>query len=394
MSVPVQYHLRSLWVRRGSSALTVVSVGLSVAILVLVLSLAQGFEISLTAAGRPDNVLFMRKAATSEGESGFNRETAAILLARPEFARAADGSALAMGEMYAGIALDKVEADRTATSLGVRSMTNVSIRGTTAAALQVRDGVRVVEGRMFRPGSEEVAVGRSLIGRVKGCQVGGAVEFAGRSMPVVGVLEGGAANSEIWGDAETFLQVFKRGGFSTVFGRLQDAGGLPALQAAVEGDPRLQAKVVAESDYLRQQAGKNAEFFQLMAYFLASIMAVGAMFGSTNTLLASLAGRSREIGTLLAMGYRPRHVLLGFLLEALTVGLAGGVVGILLAWPVNGIATGTTNWATFTEQAFAFAITWDVVAQAVFFAGIVGVIGGVVPAARAASLPPTVALRA
>lgn len=386
MPVPARYHLRSLLVRRTATGLTVLSVGFSVATLVLVLALARGFEISLADTGRTDNVIFLRKGATSEGESGLGRDAARTLMARPEIAPGPDGRPLATGEMYAGISLDR--------SGG--GMTNVSIRGTVPWILEARDGVRISEGRMFRSGSEEVVVGRSLTERVKGCRVGGAIEFAGRTMSVVGILDGSgsAPDSEIWGDVEVLLQVFKRGGFSTVFARLRDGGGLAALVRELEGDPRLQAKAVAERDYFRQQAGPQSRFFRIMAYFLASVMAVGAIFGSTNTLLASIAGRTREIGTLLAIGYLPRHIMLGFLLEALAIGVLGGFVGVALAWPVNGVATGTTNWITFTEQAFAFAITWDVVRDAVFFAGFVGVIGGVVPAIRAAGLPPTEALRA
>lgn len=386
MPVPVRYHLRSLLVRRTATALTVLAVGFSVAILVLVLALARGFEISLAETGRADNVIFLRKGATSEGESGIGRDVMRALLARPEIAVAADGSPLGSGEMYAGIALDKAGG----------GMTNVSIRGTVPSVLAVRDGVRILEGRMFRSGSEEVVVGKGLIDRVKGCRVGGAITFAGRSMPVVGVLDAGgsAPDSEIWGDVEVLLQVFQRGGLSTVLARLAEPGSLSALAQTLEGDPRLQVKVVSERDYFRQQAGMQSRIFRAMAYFLAAVMAVGAIFGSTNTLLASLAGRTREIGTLLAIGYRPRHVLFGFLLEAVAIGLLGGAAGVAIAWPINGVATGTTNWMTFTEQAFAFAITPDVVLQAVFFAGIVGVMGGLVPAFRAAFLPPTAALRA
>jgi len=386
MPVPVRYHLRSLFVRRTATALTVLAVGFSVAILVLVLALARGFELSLAETGRPDNVIFLRKGATSEGESGLGRDVARTLLARPEIASAGDGSPQGSGEMYAGIALDRAGG----------GMTNVSIRGTVPAMLAVRDGVRLLEGRMFRAGSEEVVVGKGLVERVKGCRIGGAITFAGRSMPVVGILDGGggAPDSEIWGDVEVLLQVFQRGGFSAVFARLAEPGSLPALTQALEVDPRLQVKVLAERDYFRQQAGMQSTIFRVMAYFLAAVMAVGAIFGSTNTLLASLAGRTREIGTLLALGYRPFQILLGFLLEAVGIGLMGGVAGVAIAWPINGVATGTTNWKTFTEQAFAFAITPDVVLQAVFFAGIVGVVGGVIPAFRAAFLPPTAALRA
>jgi len=162
----------------------------------------------------------------------------------------------------------------------------------------------------------------------------------------------------------------------------------------VKGNPNLPLKVLTERDYFLQQTGFLGDVLKAVAYFLASIMAVGAVFGSTNTLLASLAGRTREIGTLLAMGYRPMAIRVGFLLEALTLGLAGGLLGALMSWPINGLATGTTNWSTFTEQTFAFAVTPGVVIQAVVFAGVVGVVGGVLPAFRAAGLPPTVALRA
>jgi putative ABC transport system permease protein len=386
MPIPVRYHLRSLLVRRTATGLTVLAVGFSVAILVLVLALARGFERSLADGGRTDNVVFLRKGATSEGESGIEREAARMLMARTEVDRFPDGRPMASGEMYAGVSLDKLGG----------GMTNVSIRGTSPEVLELRTYVRLAEGRMFRPGSEEVVVGRALAARVKGCRVGASVEYAGRLMPVVGILDagGGAPDSEIWGDVEVLLQIFRRGGFSTVFARLRDPGALASLVLEIDDDPRLQAKAVSERDYFRQQAGPQSRFFRIMAYFLASIMAVGAVFGSTNTLLASLAGRSREIGTLLAVGYLPRHVLAGFLLEALVIGVLGGAVGVALAWPVNGVATGTTNWITFTEQAFSFSITPDVILQAVFFAGIVGVVGGVVPAARAAGMPPTEALRA
>jgi putative ABC transport system permease protein len=392
MPVPVRYHVRSLAVRRTATALTVLAVGFSVATLVLVLALARGFEKTLAETGRADNVIFLRKGATSEGESGIDREAMRILAALPNVAKGAGGRVLAAGEMYAGINLDKEGG----------GSTNVSVRGTSEWVLELRDQVRVVEGRMFREGTEEVVVGKSLVARLQGLRGGGRdgelgrLEFAGRSLPIVGVIEAGgsAPESEIWGDALVLLDIFKRESFSTVFARLADPAGYPAVEQAIAGDARLQVRVDTERDYFRKQAGPQGFVFRFMAWFLAGIMAVGAVFGSTNTLLASLAGRSREIGTLLAIGYRPWHVMAGFLIEAGVIGLAGGVVGVAMAWPVNGLATGTTNWATFTEQAFAFAITGDVVLEAILFAGFVGVAGGVVPALRASLLPPTRALRA
>ncbi len=398
MPVPVRYHLRSLLVRRAATGLTVLAVGFTVAMLVLVLALARGFELSLEDTGREDNIVFLRQGAMSEGVSVLDRGQARLLLARPEIARDEAGRARAAAELYAGINLERASGRvrNPLTGKDEPGSTNVTVRGTSETGLRIRDGVRVLEGEFFRPGTEEVVVGRALLGRVKGCTLGGAVEFAGRRLRVVGVLDsgGGAFDSEIWMDAEVALPIFGRQAFSGVLARLPDAGSVASVARSVAGDPRLPVKGMSEREYFRKQTGFLGTFLRAMAYFLAGIMAVGAVFGATNTLLASLAGRTREIGALLAMGYRPWHVRAGFLLEAILLGLLGGVAGVLLALPIHGVATGTTNWNTWTEQAFRFAITPDVAMQAVVFAAVVGAVGGILPALRAASLPPTEALRA
>lgn len=387
MPVPVRYHVRSLFVRRTATLLTVVAIGFTVFILILVLSLARGFELSLAEAGREDNVIVLRDAAMSEGVSVLSREQARLIIGRPEIARdPADGTPMATPEFYAGIHLEKIQGGGT----------NISIRGTSAKGLALRPSIRITEGRMFRPGTEEVVVGRGLVDRVRGCAPGAILDLQVRRMPVVGVIDsdGGVFDSEIWGDVEQMQQIFMRQSYSTVIARIASPEALPALRDYVKGNPNLPVKMPTERSYIREQSGFLGAVLKGMAYFLASIMAVGAVFGSTNTLLASLAGRNREIGTLLAMGYRPWHVFFGFLLEALLLGVLGGVCGILLSIPINGVATGTTNWNTFTEQTFAFAVTPDVMVQAVIFAGIIGVVGGVLPAFKAAFLPPTETLRA
>ena len=216
--------------------------------------------------------------------------------------------------------------------------------------------------------------------------------------PVVGVLDskGGAYDSEIWCDVEVFLQALNRPVYGTVALRRRDPAprtGPDPLIAALQDDQRLGVKVQSEPEYFASQAGLLGSVLRWVGYFIAGIMAMGAMFGTAVTLLASLAERTREIGTLLALGFRPRQVLVGFLAEALVLGLAGGVVGVLLALPVNNVATGTMNWKTFTEQAFAFRITMDVVIAAVTFSTLIGVISGIVPAWRASRVPPSVALR-
>jgi ABC-type antimicrobial peptide transport system permease subunit len=387
MPIPVRYHVRSLFVRRTATSLTVVAIGFTVFILVLVLSLAAGFEASLAESGREDNAVILRDAAMSEGESVLSREQARLVVDRPEIAKdPADGSPLASRELYAGVTMEKEKAGGSI----------ISVRGTSARGLAIRGGVRIAEGRMFRPGTEEVVVGRGLVDRVKGCRLGGVIDFQVRQMPVVGILEsdGGVFDSEIWGDVEVMLQAFSREAYSSVVARMADPSGLRALETLLKDDPRLPLKAVSERTYFRRQSGMLGFVLRFVAYFLASIMAVGAIFGSANTLLASLAGRSREIGTLLALGYRPFHIQLGFLLEALLLGVLGSACGLLLSIPVHGAATGTTNWQTFTEQTFSFAVTPGVMLQAVFFAAFVGVLGGILPAFRASRLPPTEALRA
>lgn len=388
MSGILRYHLMSLWARRAGTGLSVFSIAMSVGILVLVLALARGFELSMVDTGREDNLLVLRQGAASEGESGMTREKWDAIRTFPGVAVDMDGEPLASAEIYAAMNLDKADG----------GTANFSLRGVMPSSFKVRDAARIAEGRQFQPGTYEIVVGRALLGRIKGCRLGGALEAGGRTWPVVGVIDsrGGAFDSEIWCDVEVFMQVFNRPVYGAVIVRRTDkapAEGPDPMKVALEADTRLDAKVDTEIGYFRSQAGQLGTALKWVAGFIAGIMAIGSAFGTAVTLLASVAERRREIGTLLAIGFRPTHVVLGFLCESLVLGLAGGVVGVLLAMPVNGIATGTMNWQTFTEQAFAFRITTDVVVSAITFSCAVGVLSGFIPALRAARVPPSVALR-
>jgi putative ABC transport system permease protein len=384
----LRYNLRSLFVRRGGTALSVLSIGFSVGILVLVLALARGFELSLSRTGRDDNLIVMRQGATSEGESGVSRDGARLIRATAGVAIDATGEPLASAECYAALNLAK--------SGG--GTANFTLRGASEQSFALRDFVKIREGRRFQPGTREVVVGKSLLGRIQGGRVGGALELEEADWPIVGVLDssGGAYDSEIWCDAEVFLQALNRDGYQTVFLRRASPppkdGPDPLIDSLV-ADPRLGVKVSTEPDYFASQSGLLGGVLKFVGYFIAVIMATGAAFGTAVTLLASLSERTREIGTLLALGFRPRQVLVGFLVEALLLGLAGGIVGVLLALPVNDVATGTMNWQTWTEQAFAFRITLDVVVAAVSFSTIIGVLSGLIPAWKASRVPPSEALR-
>ncbi len=387
MPVPLRYNLRSLVVRRAGTLLSIASIGLSVAVLVLVLALARGFELSLVGTGTDGNLIVLRKSATSEGESGLQRWQFRALSAFPGIAVGETGAPLAAAEVYAALNLDK--------SGG--GSANFPLRGVMLSSFRIRDTARVVAGRRFTPGTREVVVGKALLGRIDGCRLGGALQLQGQDWPVVGVIDSGgsAYDSEIWCDVEVFMQELDRPVYGIAILRVdaQIEGGAGALATSIEDDPRFDAKVMTEPAYFAAQAGTLGEVLLFTGYFIAGIMAVGAAFGTAVTLLASLARRTHEVGTLLAVGFRPREILAGFLVESLVLGLAGGVVGVLIALPVNGVATGTMNWDTFTEQAFAFRITPGVVMRAVTFSTIVGVLSGVVPAWKAAGLPPSEALR-
>lgn len=412
MPVPFRYNVRSVFYRTSTTLLTLSAIALTVCVLCIVLALQQGFSRSAARTGNARNVICLRDGATSEGESSVSLEGAQKIKGLPEIA-VKDGRPLACPEVFAGIYMPRENGS---------GGTNVSVRGTSeeALVLAIRDRVRVVEGSFFKPGRREVVVGRGLVGRIKGCRIGGVVELQNEQWPVVGVIDGGGSSfdSEIWADGELVRALFKRQGWNTVvfraapgvdigkpatFVESESANGIkkaaesfviPAtgLLARLASE-EFQLKAMTEPAYFEKQAGFLGAIMGALASLLAFVMAAGAVFGCTNTLLASVAGRTREIGALLAVGFRPADVRIGFLVEALLIGLLGGVLGVVLALPVNGMATGTFSWGSFTEATFAFEITPFAAGVSMAVAAAIGVLGGVLPAFRAARLKPVDALR-
>jgi putative ABC transport system permease protein len=385
MALPLLYNVRSAFVRKGATVLTVTAIAFSVAVLVLVLALARGFESALSGTGSDRNAILMRAGSTSEGVSGLTRDTARILAADAFVARDTDGTPLSQPEIYAAFSLERRDGGKT----------NIPVRGTGPRALGIRDGLSIVEGRMLVPGRYEMVIGKALRDRLPSAEVGSEVEMAGVNWRIAGILDSGgqAYDSELWVDVEIFLRVLDRGGFSTLIVRLAEPERIAALDQRLREDPRLNVTAKTERQYFAEQAGTLSIALRILAWFLAAIMGTGAVFGATNTLLASVAMRTREIGTLLAIGFTPRSVFLGFLLESLALALVGGALGVLLGYQCNGIATGTTNWSTFTEQSFSFRVTAEVVVQAMGLALLIGVVGGALPARRASRLSPQAALR-
>jgi ABC-type lipoprotein release transport system permease subunit len=376
MRIPIIYNIRSLLRRPATSLATAFGIGFVVLTFVGMLALANGFRAALVATGRPDNVMLLRNGADAEISSGISREHASILRSMPEVARTPDGRPVVTADVYVVVAKPRMNGTET----------HMPVRGVGPEAQLVRPEVRIVEGRMFEPGRGEIIVGRGLVGRMQNTGLGDRLRFGQQDFTVVGhfAADGGAFESEVWGDAESLMTVFRGPVYQSVTMRLTDTNAFDALRARIDGDPRLTLDIKRESQFFADQAGLFATVLEYMAFFVTIIMAIGAVFGAINTMDAMVAGRAGEIALLQTLGFRPRSVLASFLLEAVVLALLGGVLGCLLALPINGIRTSTTNWQSFGELTFAFRITPAILFQGILFAVVMGFIGGLLPARRAA----------
>lgn len=383
---PLSYNLRSLKVRWVSTLLTTFSIGATVAVLAGVLALEQGFSRLYQQGGRDDVVLFLRKGANSEGESGFPRDRAELLVKEPpEFAQNSKGAPLASAEMYLAVRRQKLDGGET----------NVPIRGVEPASFEIAgDALEVFEGRRFAPGADEILVGESLVGRIRGCSLGSTVTLNTTPFKVVGIFRyPGPFRSEIWGDLDRVSEALQRPSPSRVVAKLRPGADLEALKARFLDDKRVPAKVLTETEYLSSQTKALSAVLKTLGIFLGGIMGLAAVFTGTNSMLAALSARAKEIGILLAIGFRPWGIFLSFLFEAFLLGLLGGVVGAALVLPLHGVRTGTTNFQTFTEVAFAFQVTPEVLLFSIAVAVFLGLLGGLYPAWVASREDPVVSLR-
>lgn len=385
MLVPFSYNLRSLFVRRAETLLTVVGVGATVAVLSGVLALQQGFRTLFTGSGHDDVAVFLRPGAPSESDSFFTRDRALLLIkSLPEIALDEYEQPLGSAEAYLAVRRFKVDGGET----------NVAIRGVQPMSFEVFDELRIVEGRRFAPGSDEVIVGKKLTGRIQDCQLGDVIQMNLTPMRVVGVFEyDGPFQSEIWGDLDRVLEATQRPGPSRVVARLKPGTDFGAMAERLSENKEVPAKALTERDYMTQSSVAMSAILLTLGSVLGLIMGVAAVFTATNTMLAALAARTHEIGILLSIGYRPFPIFLSFLIEAALLCLLGGLVGCVLVLPLNGAETGTTNFQSFTEVAFAFRVTPTVLLTAAAFSLGLGLLGGAWPAWRAARLIPTDALR-
>ena len=380
------YNLRSLFVRWSATLLTVFGIGATVAVLSGVLALQQGFETLFTEHGRDDIVVFMRQGSTNEGDSVFSRERTMILMkSLQEVEWPAEEAPLISAEMYLAVRRNKLDGGET----------NVPIRGVQMRTFDIiGEPFHMIEGRRFEPGTDEVIVGKKLVDRIQHCQLGDVLVLNTTPFKVVGVFDhDGPFKSEIWGDRDRMAVALQRPVFNRVIAKLKPGTDLAELAERMDADAQVPCKVMTERQYLASQTTAMSFVLKGLGFFLAVIMGIAAVFTATNTMLAALAARTYEIGIMLAMGFRPWTIFFSFLFEALVLGLLGGAVGCLLALPLNGVDTGTMNFQTFTEVAFAFRITPVVLSTAVTFSLILGLAGGTWPALRAALMRPTAAMR-
>ena len=386
MALPITYNIRNLLVRWKVTLLSIFGIGLVVTVLVVLMAMAAGFRIALRTSGRPDNAVYIQKGSASELTSWANLNLVQLVSVDSRVARAKDGQPLASPEIVVVSNMPR-RADG--------KPTNVTVRGVTQKAFDVRGPIQIVKGRNFTPGLYEIIVGERIHERMAGLDIGSKVNIQRRSWEIVGIFqsEGSAFESEIWGDVSVMGPAFFRtGGYNSVTMRLSDPKSLAGFAKEISTNPQMQHQLIEERKYYEDQAGPVASQLTVLAMFVAVVMGVGAVFGAMNTMYAIVSARTREVGTLRALGFSRFSVLSAFLIESVFLAIIGGIIGCVLAFPMNGFSAGTGG-PGFSELAFAFRITGRVLSVGMIFAVIMGVIGGLLPAIRAARLPISSSLR-
>ncbi len=389
-AVPLSYSFRNLWKRRLTTILTVSGMALVVFVFSVVLMMAAGLQKTLVETGLPDNVFVVRKAATSEVMSIIDRKSASIVEMLPQVATGNQGQTMMAKESVVLIALKKKGAEQSS------SHSNVTVRGIQAESLPLRPQVKLVAGRMLRAGSSEVIVGNSIAKGFQGVGLQQTLNWGMRTWTVVGIFDAGNTgfSSEIWGDVDQVMQAFRRTIFNSLIFKLKNPGDFDAAKAAIEKDPRLTLEAKRETKYYRDQSEVMAKFLKILGMSLTVIFSIGAIIGAMITMYSAVANRTAEIGTLRALGFRRRNILLAFLTESLLLGFIGGFIGLFFASFMQFITISTVNFQTFSELAFKFTLTPGIILESMIFALAMGLIGGVLPALRASRMKIVDTLRA
>ncbi|MBZ5528468.1 MAG: ABC transporter permease [Acidobacteriia bacterium] len=387
MAIPLIYNVRSVKARWASAIVAVLGIAGTVGVFVAMLSLARGFRATLVASGSYGNALVLRAGAPSEMMGAITLDSVKIIQDAPGVAR--DSSGPLVTQEVVGVVPFPL--------LSTGTDANVQVRGVSANVLLVRPSVKIVQGRMFQPGLSELIVGKNASASYAGLTLGNTVNFGGGRWQVAGVFDAGGSSfdSEVWCDARIFNEALKRPEniFQSVTVHLATPESFQQFKDAVTADPRMNVDITREVDYYSKQSRTMTTLITVLGGVVAAIMAIGAVFGALNTMYSAVAERGREIATMRALGFGGPAVVFSFLVEALLISFVGGVVGCLAVLPLNGLTTGAMNWQTFSHLAFAFKITPELLVKGVIFALVMGVLGGLLPAIRAARLPVATALR-
>ncbi|AET94265.1 hypothetical protein BYI23_D007550 (plasmid) [Burkholderia sp. YI23] len=387
MAIPVSYVARNLWARRLTTMLTAGGLALVVFVFATVLMLDAGLKKTLVSTGERDNVVVIRKGAETEIQSAIDRNQANVMEMHPSVAMNGDGAPLASKETVVLISLTK---------LGTNTPANVVIRGVSPMGVQLRPQVQLTAGRMFRSGSSEIIVGSSIAKGFGGTRIGDHLRFAQRDWTVVGHFDAGGSgfDSEIWGDVDQLMQSFRRTSYSSMVVRLARSDAFERFRADIDVDPRLADEAKREQVFYGDQSKALSSFINILGITLSTIFSIAAMIGAMITMYASVANRVAEIGTLRALGFKRFDVLGAFLLEALLLGLVGGVAGLGCAALMQFASFSTTNFQTFADLSFRFILTPSVIARTLAFSLVMGLVGGFLPALRASRMNIVDALRA
>jgi putative ABC transport system permease protein len=388
MAIPVVYNLRSVRARWTSAVVAVLGIAGTVGVFVAMMSLARGFKATLVKSGSPQNAIVRRAGATSEMDSNVPLEQERVIEDAAGIARSGD-EALVSPEV---VVIAPFPFRATGTD------TNVQVRGVSAKALKVRANIKVAAGRFFQPGLNELVVGKNATRNYAGLELGNTVRFSGGDWKIVGVFDAGGSSfdSEIWCDANILNQVYHRpqNNNSSVTVHLNSPNAFNAFKDALTADPRLTVQVDREVDYYEKESRALSTLIVVLGSIVAAVMGIGAVFGALNTMYSAVAERSREIATMRALGFGSASVVVSFLIESLFIAFLGGALGCLAVLPLNGYTTAAMNFQTFSHLAFAFRVTTGLLLLGIAFALVMGVVGGMPPAIRAARRPVAATLRA
>jgi hypothetical protein len=386
MAIPFSYSIRNLLTRRLTTALTAAGMALVVFVFSTLLMLSDGLKKTLVDTGSYDNVVVIRKGSSTEVQSGIEREQAYIIETEPEIAMGQDGNKLLAKELVVLINLPKKDNDKPS---------HVVIRGIGRASLPLRPQITLVEGRLPKPGSLEIMAGISVNRTFKNVNLHDVICCGLRDWRVVGIFDAGSTgfSSEIWGDADQLMQAFRRPVYSSVIFKLRNPAEFDIVRVRIKNDPRLTVEARRETQYYLDQSEMMAKFLRILGFSLSIIFSVGAIIGAMITMYAAVAIRTREIGTLRALGFQRRSIMTAFTLESLILGFIGGIVGLFLASFMQFVTISTMNFQTFAELAFSFVLTFENVFLAMAFSMIMGLLGGVLPAVKASRMNIVDALR-